>query len=101
MTASCTTDLAISLVVERSGALVDCAARGLNLGDREITALGSREVESGFLFSDRPTLAQPDAYSRRSPKPLWCARSDLVGRLHFSDRPGAVLSPTAGAARIR
>jgi hypothetical protein len=56
------------------------------------------EFESHFLAPDRPTFTQLDAYSQKSPKPLWRTRSELLGRLPRSDRPDAVLSP--GAARM-
>jgi hypothetical protein len=58
------------------------------------------ESESHFLAPDRPTFAQLDSYSHKSPKPLWRTRSELVGRFPRSDRRDAVLSPAPGAARM-
>ena len=120
MTASYPRDPVIDLVGEGFGSLlVHCTARRLSLENREITILGTNddpvatyqqyahnlgqtvlrsEFESHFLAPDWPTFAQLDAYSHKSPKPLWRTRSELVGRLPRSDRPDAVLSP--GAARM-
>lgn len=102
-------------------ALVHCTARRLGFENREITILGTNEdpvatyqqyahnlgqtvlrseFESHFLAPECPTFAQLDAYSDRSPKPLWRTRSAPVGRLPGSERPDVVLSPTAGAARM-
>ena len=110
----------MALVGEGFGSLlVHCTARRLSLENREITILGTNddpvatyqqyahslgqtvlrsEFESPFLAPDRPTSAQLDAYSHKSPKPLWRTRSELVGRLPRSDRPDALLSP--GAVRM-
>jgi hypothetical protein len=109
----------MALVGEGFGSLlVHCTARRLSLENREITILGTgdepvatyqyahnlgqtvlrSEFESHFLAPDRPTFALLDAYSHKSPKPLWRTRSELVGRLPRSDRPDALLSP--GAVRM-
>ena len=112
----------IALVGEGFGPLlVHCTARRLSSENREITILATNddpvatyqqyahnlgqtvvrsEFESHFLAPDWPMFAQLDAYSHKSPKPLWRTRSEPVGRLPGSDRPDAVLSPTPGAARM-
>jgi len=83
MTGSCPRDSVIALVGEGFGSL-----------------LVRSEFESHFLAADRPTFAQLDAYPHKSPKSLWRTRSEPVGRRPGSDWPDAVLSPTAGAARM-
>ena len=122
MIASHPTDPVIALVGAGFGPLlVHCAARRLSLENREITILATNddpvatyqqyahnlgqtvlrsEPESHFLAPDWLTFAQLDAYSPKSPKPVWRTRSEPVGRLPGSDRPDAVLSPTPGAARM-
>lgn len=122
MTASYPRDAVIDLVGEGFGSLlVRRTACNLGLESREVTILGTNDdpvatyqqyahnlgwtvlrsaFESHFLAPDRPTFAQLDAYSHKSPRPLWGTRSELVGRLPRSDRPDAVLSPTPGVARM-
>jgi hypothetical protein len=122
MTASHPRDPVVALVGEGFGSLlVHCTARRLSLESRETTILGTNddpvatyqqyphnlcrtvlrsEFESHFLTPDRPTFAQLDACSHKSPKPLWRTRSEPVGRLPGSDRLDAVLSPTPSAARM-
>jgi hypothetical protein len=122
MTASYPRDPVIALVGEGlRSLLVHCTARRPSLDNREITTFGTKgdrvatyqqdapnlgqailrsEFESHFLPADRPTCAQPDPCSHKSPEPLWRTRSELVGRLPRSDWHNADLSPLPGAARI-
>jgi hypothetical protein len=122
MTASYPRDAVIALVGEGFGSvLVRRTARYLGLEPRETTIFGTNddpvatyrqyaynlghavlrsEFESHVLAPDWPTFAQLDAYPHNSPRPLWRARAEPVGRLPGSDRPAAVLSPTRGAARM-
>jgi len=122
MTGSCPRDPVIALVGQGFGSLVvHGTARHLGLENREITILGTNddpvatdqqyahnlgqtvlrsEFESHCLAPDRPTFAQLDAYSHKSPKPLWRTRSELVGRVPGLDQLDAVRGPTAGAVRV-
>ena len=122
MTASYPRDPVIAVAREGFGSLlVHGTARHLGLDNREITIFGTNddsvatdqqdasnlgetvlrsEFVSDFLAADRPTFAQLDAYSHKSPKPLWRTRSELVARLPASDRPDPGLRPTAGAVRM-
>lgn len=119
MNASYPSDPVIALVGDGFGSLlVHCTARRLSLNNREITILATNDdpvatyqqyphnlgqtvlrsqFESHSLAPDRPTFAQLDDCSHKSPKPLWRTLSELVGRLPRSDRPDAVLSPAPGA----
>jgi hypothetical protein len=121
MTASHPWGSVIALVGGGLGSLlVHWTARRPSLENRDIAILGTNddpvatcrhcaqhlgqtisrsEFESRVLALDRPTFPQLDAYARKSAKPFWLTRTNLVGRPPGSDQPDAVQSRAPVAAR--